>query len=107
MPRPLGALASSPHPPVHRPPIVNPDFRHAQAPTRTAGQPVVYQQYTPLGSVDGVHPVWGTWVVRGRAAGLGIRESDGPVTDASARFVPHFMDAARSTPEQIAEWLRE
>jgi len=39
------------------------------------------------------------------AAGLGIRESDGLVTDTNARFVPHFLNAPRSTPEQVAQWL--
>jgi glutathionylspermidine synthase len=33
----------------------------------------------------------GSWVVAGQAAGIGIREDDGPVTKASSRFVPHYV----------------
>ncbi|MBR7831911.1 glutathionylspermidine synthase family protein [Actinospica durhamensis] len=50
----------------------------------------VHQQYTPLPDYDGNRPVLGAWVVAGEPAGLGIRESDGPVTDYHARFVPHL-----------------
>jgi glutathionylspermidine synthase len=38
------------------------------------------------------HPVLGTWVVDGEAAGLGIRESDGLITDDLSFFVPHTID---------------
>ncbi len=72
-----------------------------------AGQECVYQQLTDLPAFDGNHPVLGTWIVGGHAAGLGIRESDHLVTDTDARFVPHFLDAPRSTPEQVAAWLAE
>lgn len=85
--------------------VVTPDFRHVNPVKHTGGQAIVYQAYTPLGSFDGAHPVLGCWVVQGRSAGLGIRESDGPVTDTGARFVPHVMTTPRSTPEQVAQWL--
>jgi glutathionylspermidine synthase len=35
--------------------------------------------------------VLGAWTVDGEAAGLGIRESAGPVTDEYARFLPHVI----------------
>ncbi len=41
------------------------------------------------------HPVLGTWVVDGEAAGLGIRESDGLITDDLSFFVPHTIDFKR------------
>jgi glutathionylspermidine synthase len=41
------------------------------------------------------HPVLGTWVVDGDAAGLGIRESDGLITDDLSFFVPHTIDHRR------------
>lgn len=90
--------------------VVTADFRHAQPVGCTEGQQVVYQQYTPLPRFDGfdvdrAYPVLGTWYVNGHAAGLGIRESSGPVTDTGARFLPHYIDAPRSTPEQVAAWL--
>ena len=53
------------------------------------------------------YPVLGAWVVDGNAAGLGIRESDGPVTDYYARFVPHYIDAPTPGQDQRAAWLKE
>ncbi|GAA4729171.1 glutathionylspermidine synthase family protein [Modestobacter marinus] len=41
------------------------------------------------------HPVLGAWVVDGEAAGLGIRESDGLITDDLSFFVPHTIDYRR------------
>ena len=71
-----------------------------------AGQECVYQQFVDLPRFrGGNYAVLGTWVVGGHAAGLGIRESDHLVTDTDARFVPHFLNAPRSTPEQVAAWL--
>jgi glutathionylspermidine synthase len=55
-----------------------------------------YQQYTPLADYDGSRPVLGSWIVAGEPAGLGIRESDGPVTDYFARFVPHLIETGPS-----------
>ncbi|WP_125773796.1 glutathionylspermidine synthase family protein [Antribacter gilvus] len=57
---------------------------------------VVYQEADELPRFGGRHVVLGSWVVAdaggvGRAAGCGFRESDGPVTDAGARFVPHVI----------------
>jgi len=40
---------------------------------------------------DGFRPVLGSWVIDGESAGLGIRESDGPVTNNLSRFVPHLF----------------
>jgi glutathionylspermidine synthase len=77
----------------------------AAPPRHTAGQAEVYQQHVELPSYDGNLPVLGTWVVDGEPAGLGIRESTGPVTDAQARFLPHRLDAPRSTDEQVRQWL--
>ncbi|RDZ26128.1 glutathionylspermidine synthase family protein [Lysobacter silvisoli] len=52
----------------------------------------VYQAYAPLYSGIGGHAVLGAWVVGDRAAGLGVREDDGPVTRNTSRFVPHCFD---------------
>ncbi len=49
----------------------------------------VYQLFDPLPEFDGYRPVLGAWVVDDAAAGLGIRESVGLVTDDGASFVPH------------------
>jgi glutathionylspermidine synthase len=52
----------------------------------------VYQAFHPLPDFDGQHPVLGAWIVGDEAAGLGIRESAGLVTDQSASFVPHVIE---------------
>lgn len=56
----------------------------------------VYQQYVPAPLYSGLmqpenHPTLGVWVVNGRAVGMGIRESDGPITDYDCRFAPHLV----------------
>lgn len=50
-----------------------------------------YQAFYPLPEYAGRRTVLGAWVVGGEPAGLGIRESDGLITDQSARFVPHLI----------------
>lgn len=52
----------------------------------------VYQQYAALPNFDGNHPVIGSWVIGGEAAGMGIRESDGLITGNTSRFVPHYFE---------------
>lgn len=49
----------------------------------------VYQLFDPLPEFDGYRPALGAWVVADEAAGLGIRETSGLVTDDGAAFVPH------------------
>jgi glutathionylspermidine synthase len=58
-------------------------------PYRDAGW--VYQAYAPLGDHDGMHPVIGAWLVGDAPAGVGVRESAGPITSNTARFVPHVI----------------
>ncbi|WP_240138736.1 glutathionylspermidine synthase family protein [Streptomyces sp. MUM 178J] len=50
-----------------------------------------YQELAPLPDFDGNRVVLGAWVVEDEAAGLGIRESAGLVTDGYARFLPHVI----------------
>ncbi|MFE9251577.1 glutathionylspermidine synthase family protein [Streptomyces sp. NPDC007088] len=50
-----------------------------------------YQALAPLPEFDGNRVVLGAWVVEDEAAGLGIRESAGLVTDEYARFLPHVI----------------
>lgn len=49
----------------------------------------VYQLFDPLPEFEGYRPALGTWLVGDEAAGLGIRETAGLVTDDGAAFVPH------------------
>ena len=66
-----------------------------------------YQQWCPLPEFDGNKAVLGSWVVDGIAAGVGIRESDGWVTDYDARFVPHVIAAPAPDAAQREEWLED
>jgi len=54
-------------------------------------QPVVWQDYCPLPCFDSNHVVIGSWVVDCTSCGIGIRESDSPITEDLARFVPHYF----------------
>lgn len=51
----------------------------------------VWQAAAPLPDFAGNRPVVGSWVIDGESAGMGIRESAGPVTDNLSRFVPHLV----------------
>ncbi len=53
--------------------------------------PCCYQELAPLPDFDGNRVVLGAWVVENEAAGLGIRESSGLITDEYARFLPHVI----------------
>jgi len=55
-----------------------------------AGQ-YVYQAMANLAQADGKTAVLGSWLIDGEPAGMGIRESDGPITDNTSRFVPHLF----------------
>lgn len=54
----------------------------------------VRQALAELPDFDGRRPVIGSWIVGEEAAGLGIRESGGPITANAALFVPHFIEPA-------------
>jgi glutathionylspermidine synthase len=54
------------------------------------------QEFAPLrsfpGRDGGGRAVLGSWLVADEPAGLGIRESDGLITDSCSRFVPHVIE---------------
>ncbi|MEA1072035.1 glutathionylspermidine synthase family protein [Sphingomonas sp. LY160] len=52
---------------------------------------IMFQQLYPLKDFGNGHPVIGSWVVAGEAAGMGIRE-DGLITGNQARFIPHIIE---------------
>jgi glutathionylspermidine synthase len=56
----------------------------------------VYQDLARIASFDGKYPVVGSWVIGhepgNAAAGIGIRESDTPITTNFSQFVPHLFD---------------
>lgn len=51
----------------------------------------VYQAVSELPNFGGNRPVIGSWVIGNDAAGIGIRESSGLITDNTSRFVPHII----------------
>ncbi|TQL02450.1 glutathionylspermidine synthase family protein [Cellulomonas sp. SLBN-39] len=69
------------------------------------GEGLCYQAWNPLPDLDGHKAVIGSWVVGDHAAGIGVRESDGWVTDWYARFVPHVVDTPAPTDAQRTAWL--
>jgi glutathionylspermidine synthase len=52
----------------------------------------VYQQFATLPDFEGNYPIIGSWIIGGEAAGMGIRESNGLITNNTSRFVPHFFE---------------
>ena len=52
----------------------------------------IYQQFHSLPSFDGHHPLVGSWMINGHAAGIGIREDRSLVTGNTSRFVPHVFE---------------
>ena len=52
----------------------------------------VYQAMARVANYNGAYPIIGSWMVDGVAAGIGIRESDTPVTNNLSSFVPHLFE---------------
>lgn len=52
----------------------------------------VYQAVARIPNFDNAYPVIGCWLIDGVAAGIGIRESDTPVTNNLSCFVPHLLE---------------
>jgi glutathionylspermidine synthase len=51
----------------------------------------IYQAQAPLPVFDGWHALVGSWIVGGKAAGMGMREDRQPITRNTSRFVPHYF----------------
>jgi glutathionylspermidine synthase len=55
----------------------------------------IWQEFAPVQAFDGMHPVIGSWAIGHEegnvAGGMGIRESDSPITTNTSRFVPHLF----------------
>jgi glutathionylspermidine synthase len=58
---------------------------------QAAGGNYVYQDMARMAQADGRTAVFGSWLIDGEPAGMGIRESDGLVTNNFSRFVPHLF----------------
>ena len=55
----------------------------------------IYQEYAPVKNFDARYPVLGSWVIGHEegnvAGGIGVRESDTPITTNTSQFVPHLL----------------
>lgn len=51
----------------------------------------IYQALHVPPCYEGKYPVIGAWMIGDEAGGLGIRESDSPITGNTSRFVPHLF----------------
>lgn len=65
-------------------------------------QPCVYQAFRELPCVGGNYPVLGSWVIGGRAVGIGFREDSTPITRDTSCFVPHFIAEPDTMPPRAA-----
>ncbi len=71
--------------------IRNGAVEFSAATTEGESQPFVFQELCNIPDFEGNRPVIGSWIIDGVSRGIGVRESDGPVTDDLARFVPHLF----------------
>jgi len=66
-----------------------------QTPGDYGAEGFIYQGFAPLKSFDGMFPVVGSWVIgheAGKAAaGMGMRESEKPITTNLSQFSPHLL----------------
>ena len=51
----------------------------------------IRQAIAPIPEFEGSFPVLGSWVIDGESAGVGIRESETPISDNLSCFVPHMF----------------
>ena len=51
----------------------------------------IRQALAPLPQFDGRHAVIGSWIVGGKACGIGLREDDSAITKNTSRFLPHAI----------------
>jgi glutathionylspermidine synthase len=59
--------------------------------TGDSGTGYVYQQLASMATAGGNTAVFGSWLIDGEPAGMGIRESKGLITNNTSRFVPHLF----------------
>lgn len=52
----------------------------------------IFQELCKLPDFGGNYPIIGSWIVGQEPAGMGIRESEGLITNNTSRFVPHFIE---------------
>jgi len=55
------------------------------------GYPSIYQAVCPLPQFSRMYTLVGSWVIGGKAAGVGIRESVSMISENRSRFLPHVV----------------
>ncbi|WP_433517086.1 glutathionylspermidine synthase family protein [Nonomuraea sp. CA-143628] len=71
--------------------VVTPDGTQ-ETPGSYGQEGYVYQEFDALPDFEGERPVLGAWVIADEAAGMGIRETTGLITDDTSSFVPHRIE---------------
>lgn len=66
-------------------------LRGVETPGDYGEEGYVYQAFGPVWHDGEDHAVIGSWVIDGVAAGMGLRESIGPITVNTSSFVPHLF----------------
>jgi glutathionylspermidine synthase len=61
------------------------------APGSGIAENCVYQALAPMAEAAGKLAVFGSWLIDGESAGMGIRESRGLITNNTSGFVPHLF----------------
>jgi len=64
-------------------------FAEAEGPYGAEG--AIVQAYTPLAKLGPNYAVIGSWVIGDAAAGIGVREDAGPITQDFSAFLPHVI----------------
>ena len=59
--------------------------------TGDSAQGYVYQALASMAQAGGKTAVFGSWLVDGEPAGMGVRESKGLITNNTSCFVPHLF----------------
>ena len=52
----------------------------------------IYQELFELPEFKGNYPMLGSWIIGQEAAGMGVREASGLVTNNTSRFIPHLIE---------------
>ena len=60
-----------------------------ELPKSVVASDFIYQEWFNVPNFEGNYPTIGSWIINGRAAGIGIREDKSPIAKNSSRFVPH------------------
>lgn len=71
--------------------LVQAGVTQAQSDGAYGAEAKIYQGLASLAYADGSYAILGSWLIDGEPAGMGIRESNQPITTNTSRFVPHLF----------------